>query len=128
MPDVQNKYDDEHVTLWLENGIAFAKYKNTLINLDAAKSIVKERLKLFNDNSYPCLAYMMSKVDYTKDARDYFASNEGGKNMKCLALMISNPVQRIMGNFYLSVSKPSIPTKLFTREEEAIAWVNSFKN
>jgi hypothetical protein len=32
----------------------------------------------------------------------------------------------VLGNFYLGLNKPLVPTRLFTSEEEAQAWLRSF--
>ncbi len=41
-------------------------------------------------------------------------------------MLIKSPVSKIVGNFYIQFSKPTIPTRLFTEEKKAIAWLTQF--
>jgi len=36
-------------------------------------------------------------------------------------------LNKIIVNFFLSISKPNVPTKLFTNKEDAIKWLQQFK-
>lgn len=40
-----------------------------------------------------------------------------------VALMVESPATRIIGNVFLKVSKPRIPTKLFQNRDAARAWL-----
>ncbi len=40
--------------------------------------------------------------------------------------MISDLPQKIVGNFFLKFDKPARPTKIFTKEEEAVEWLKQF--
>jgi hypothetical protein len=40
-----------------------------------------------------------------------------------LAVLVASPVSRMIGNVFLGFAKPSFPTRLFTDEGEAIAWL-----
>ena len=37
------------------------------------------------------------------------------------------PLGRTMGNVYLKIARPAIPTKLFTQESKALAWLRAAK-
>ena len=45
-----------------------------------------------------------------------------------VGILIESPVTRILTNFYLTISKPLTPTKLFTDKDEAIAYLESYKS
>jgi hypothetical protein len=45
-----------------------------------------------------------------------------------VAVLIGSPVARMMSNFYLTIHKPLIPTKLFTDQAEAISFLKSSRN
>ena len=40
-----------------------------------------------------------------------------------IALLGSSPVDRVIANFFLGISKVPCPTKFFTAEREALAWL-----
>jgi hypothetical protein len=61
----------------------------------------------------------------SKDAREYLA-NEGTALVKAGALVISSLLTEMIGNIFLSVNKPKVPTRLFLDEATAIAWLKQF--
>ncbi|HMF40931.1 MAG TPA: hypothetical protein VKQ32_09555 [Polyangia bacterium] len=42
-------------------------------------------------------------------------------------LVRSTPLGRTMGNVYLKIARPGIPTKLFAQESKALAWLRAAK-
>jgi hypothetical protein len=42
-------------------------------------------------------------------------------------LVRATPLGRTMGNVYLKIARPAIPTKLFTQESKALAWLRAAK-
>jgi hypothetical protein len=59
-------------------------------------------------------------------ARAYYSGEEATKYLKAAALVISNPVSRVIGNFYMGINKTVFPFRLFTKTEDAIVWLKSF--
>jgi hypothetical protein len=57
----------------------------------------------------------------TRTARMEFA--ERSDNISAVAILVLTPLSRIMGNFYLNVSKPVSPTRILDNEEEAVTWL-----
>lgn len=60
-----------------------------------------------------------------KENRDYLAS-QSGDLCKGAALLVGSIVSKIAGNLVLKFSKPVFPTKIFTDETKAIAWLKTF--
>ncbi|MFT4600531.1 MAG: hypothetical protein ACI857_000705 [Arenicella sp.] len=56
----------------------------------------------------------------TKKAREHFAGR--GRSSKCLsiAILLDSPLNRMGANFYMGVSKPDLPVKLFNSQNKAI--------
>jgi hypothetical protein len=46
--------------------------------------------------------------------------------VSAVAMIVRTPLSRMMGNFFLSVSKPAYPTRLFDDEASAVAWLQGF--
>jgi hypothetical protein len=57
-------------------------------------------------------------------ARNEFARR--GDLVSAVALIVGTPLSRMMGNFFLGVSKPMAPTRLFDDEATALIWLREF--
>ena len=62
----------------------------------------------------------------TREARAFYAGPEAAEVFSATALLISSPLSRALGNFFLGLNKPHMPTRLFTSEAEAVAWLRKF--
>ncbi|MHB8961501.1 MAG: DUF7793 family protein [Candidatus Limnocylindrales bacterium] len=68
------------------------------------------------------------------DARDIGPQDRAARNefarrgdlVSAVALLVGTPLSRMMGNFFLGVSKPMAPTRLFDDEAAALAWLREF--
>ncbi len=60
---------------------------------------------------------------FSKDAREYIASEEVSNILKADAFVIKGLALRIIGNGYLKINKPKRPTRLFNSKEDAIDWL-----
>jgi len=49
-----------------------------------------------------------------------------GDVVSAVALLVDTPLTRMLGNFFLSVNKPSYPIRLFDDEASALAWLRAF--
>lgn len=56
-------------------------------------------------------------------SRQYFALPEHINVISKSAIVLNSSSQRLVGNFFLRVNKPAIPTKLFNYPEEAWNWL-----
>jgi len=119
--------ENQYIKIWIEEETMFGYYKVDEVSLEIAKEMISARLEACNGNTYPFLGDVANVKTITKEARSAFAEGEGIKHMSACALVVGSPVNRLLGNFFLSVSKPSIPTRLFTSEEDARAWLSSYK-
>ena len=63
----------------------------------------------------------------TKEARDYFAKDDGIKLLLASALVADSVLGKFIGNFFLQINKPILPLRLFTDEKEAYKWLQQFK-
>ena len=46
-----------------------------------------------------------------------------GDQVSAVALVVGTPLSRMLGNFFIAVSKPMAPTRLFDDEASAVAWL-----
>jgi hypothetical protein len=61
-----------------------------------------------------------------RGARTYYAGAETARTQSAAALLVGSPLTRVIGNFFMGLNKPLIPTRLFTSEPEAMAWLSGF--
>lgn len=118
--------ENSEVAIELEGGIVTANWKTSFIDKNVAQRAVKYRLECTDYVSYPMLSNIRAIKDGTKEARAFLASEGGCKGIISLALLIDSPIGSMIGNFWIKINKPLIPTKLFTDELEAKKWLIKF--
>ncbi len=96
------------------------------VTLDDARTNVALCLERNAGRRRPLLVDLRAVKSQTAEARAYLAGREGSQVSQAVGLLIGSPVSRVLGNFYLGLNKPSVPTRLFTSEEEAQAWLRDF--
>lgn len=62
----------------------------------------------------------------SKESRGIYSSEETAKYLSAAALLVGNPVSRIIGNFYLGINKTCMPVKMFADTDKAFAWLKTF--
>ena len=99
---------------------------NITLNGNDAREMVKATGEIGGNKKYPILItsgkYGMADVD----AREYAASLDGNKYTIAGAIVVKSLAQKILGNAYIKVNKPTTPTALFNDEEKAIDWLKTF--
>ena len=101
--------------------------ESEFIEVEDVKDMHKAHLELV-DETYFCvlLDTSMGYFNTSKDARDLIASKEYAKVMRATALVVNTLATQLAGNFFIKLSKPNAPTRLFTDESEAISWLRGF--
>ena len=62
------------------------------------------------------------------DARHHYSGQTLVDGFSVLALLIdATPFGRMMGNVYLRIARPGIPTQLFADESKAVEWLKSHR-
>ncbi len=68
---------------------------------------------------------MRQTVRITREARDYYASERTAAIQRATALLVSSPLSATIANFFMGLNKPLSPTRIFTKEDDAIAWLRA---
>lgn len=122
-----NYNENEYAQFWIKDGILYFIYKpNVVIDLTIAHQIVTDRIRMQNEKSYPVLCDIRGVLDSDKAARDYLAQS-GSVLAKAVSIVANQSVSLIMTSFYLKICKPSVPTKIFTDEPSALAFLEVYK-
>lgn len=110
-----------------DDGIVRVNVKpNAQISLQDAQISIRAIRELCGGKCTPVLVDMRGLAGIDREARLYFAGEETAKVESAAALIIESPLSKAIGNFFLGLNKPIIPTRLFTGEAEALAWLKGF--
>ena len=73
----------------------------------------------------PLLIDIRSARPLEADARHHYSGQTVTERFSAMALLIeASPFGRIMGNVYLRIARPGIPTLLFSDEAAAVEWLS----
>lgn len=113
---------------WLDdNGICHTIVKpNAAIELKDAIENTAAVKDISMGSVYPILVDLKAIHSISKEARDHFSMQKRTAGVSAIAMLVKSPVSRIIGNFFLGLSNPTVPTHLFTDEEKAINWLKQF--
>jgi hypothetical protein len=93
-------------------------------SLDDAKEQVAAQAKMLDGGKpLPFLMDIRRARSLSREARSYFAGEESAVVFAATALLVSSPLSRAIGNFFLGLNKPKMQTRLFTDENEALTWL-----
>lgn len=60
-----------------------------------------------------------------REVRTLYSGAHTAEITTAVALLIESPLSAAMGNFYLQVNKPVVPTRLFASEAAAFQWLGT---
>ncbi len=119
--------ENENIKLWVKDNVMFSEYKVADVTKSKARDMIDFRLSMCGGKSFPFFADVTRVKSIDREAREEFSNGKGIEMMSACALLIKSPVSQIMGNFFMMVNKPHIPTRLFTSAKDALEWLNKFR-
>lgn len=96
------------------------------MNLQDAKENVAAVKTLAGNKRVPVLVDITGSRGITKEARDYFSSNEVNEIQSACALVVGTLLARLIGSFFLGLNKTKFPVQLFTDKDDAEEWLKTF--
>jgi len=76
----------------------------------------------------PILIDIRTAQPLDADARHHYSGQALVDRFSALALLIdASPFGRMMGNVYLRIARPGIPTRLFADEASAVEWLGGHR-
>jgi hypothetical protein len=73
----------------------------------------------------PLLIDIRSARPLEADARHHYSGQTLTERFSAMALLVeASPFGRLMGNVYLRIARPGIPTLLFSDEADAVEWLS----
>jgi hypothetical protein len=95
-------------------------------NVDSLKKFTVVMGQMIQYRKAPLLITLDEFAIPPVDARVFWAKKEACPYASADAYIATNIGHSIIGNFYLKINKPGRPTKIFTNEDDAIAWLRTF--
>ena len=94
------------------------------VRIEAANALaaVEAVNELAAGSRYPLLVTMADTAHLSRAARDVFVEPCAASR---IALLGNNPVDRMLADYQLAVQEPPCPTRFFTSETEAVAWLRN---
>lgn len=89
----------------------------------AAAEVAAAHVELSAGRKHPVLADVRGMLSVERRAREV-ATRAGVSDVTArMALLVTSPVSRVIGSFFLRVNPPAYPARLFTDERRARAWL-----
>lgn len=108
-----------------EQGFIRTKVKpGSEISREDARENTEAVIRLSDGKNFPILVDLRQIKSISKEARDHFSMRGRKPNVTAIAMLVSSPVSKIIGNFFLGLNKPTVPTRMFTAEAEARKWID----
>ena len=108
-----------------DNGIMHQVYHDAIhIDIeDSMKEMEIYRNEFCTQGARPILVDITNVKSVCKESRGIYSSQDTALIFSKAALLVGNPVSRIIGNFYLGLNKSAMPVQMFTVAEEAMDWL-----
>jgi hypothetical protein len=110
---------DDGITLVTTN-------QSTREELADAKENVTAISAMNHGKPAPVLVDMRYTQGIDRETRNYYSSQDGLLATKALALLVQSPITQLMANIFISLDQPPVPTRLFTSEDAAVAWLKTY--
>jgi hypothetical protein len=104
-----------------ERGIVWITWPQGIRIDEAMARDAMGQLGVYNDGrKQPTVVEMVGVAGLTREGRQVFTGDFAASRM---ALLGNKPVERVIANFALAVSKHTVPIRFFTTEEAAVEWL-----
>ena len=125
---VSEIYQFEGYTLFLrEHNIIQLEFECGFYgDIEDGKNIVSTMQKIKGPGKCLLMAIYEEDNTFSKENREYIASDAVSAIVKADALVIKGLALRIIGNGYLRINKPNRPTRLFNSATDALAWLQQY--
>ena len=125
---MENEQACRNAEVWVgEDGIARVIWvPGAEVTLEDAHEIMAAYNKLRNGKRLPLLIDTRTMRTFAREARHYFAGAEAAAVASAAAIVVETPVSKVLGNFYLGLSNPHLPSRLFSSEDAALVWLKGY--
>lgn len=121
------EFINDKFNIRIENGILFIEWKISHYEVEDVELGIKKRFELSEGKSYPVLSDFRTVKSGSREARQRLSEKDAGEGIIAVAVIIKSNVQKVLYNFFNKIYKDPSPTKLFTKYEDAIEWLQQYK-
>ena len=93
------------------------------VTAEATREVMRAQISAARGGKRPTLADLRGIASNERESRELAAGPEIGAVTSRMAMVVGNPVNRIFGNFFLRVTRPGYPARIFTDEVSARRWL-----
>lgn len=112
----------ENFEAYLEDGVVrFDWTAGATISPSEAQAALDAIVTIAGNVAAPVLVDLRTVAAVDREARRMFASTPVTSRQ---ALLVGSPLSRTIGNFFLTLSRPTMPVKLFDDAAAALAWLH----
>jgi hypothetical protein len=96
---------------------------NTIMDLDDALESTRISWEMVNHVERPLLCDLTYVIKMSQECRRHFSGADHAKTFNKCALIVTSPISKLIGNFFLGLNRPIKPTRLFNSKEEGLKWL-----
>jgi len=96
------------------------------ITLDDSKEDLAVYKVFCKEKKRPLMVDIRNIRTIQRESRLLYSSDEAARYISATALLVGNPVSRIMANFFLGINRAKHPVKLFTSKKQATVWLRGY--
>jgi hypothetical protein len=92
-------------------------------SLDDARENIEECIRAAGQRSRLLIDIRNAEI-LSAEVRHYYSGEQLTQWFSALALLVEgSPLGRVMGNLYLRIARPGVPTRVFSNERDALTWL-----
>jgi hypothetical protein len=115
--------DTTTATIWMEDNIVRIKIKDgARVELKDAMEHVDAVWELCGDQKHVMLTDISRVASTSREARAAYRAEPSA--LSALAILTNSPISRVIAGFFVRVSQPGFPTKVFSNEASALSWLH----
>ena len=118
----------DRVEIWLDEGIVNVVY---LDGAEITPSIKEEMHHIFMEITggvkHPFVFESEGSLWYTREGREYAREIEPKQPYLAVAMIAPHLGFRLLAEFYARIYKPEVPYKVFKTRNEALIWLQMFR-
>ena len=130
MPEGAKIYKIETNTSFFErteDGIVIVRKKqNSFVDIEEALEDYEVHRKLAGSKPSPSMLIMTDMLNASAKAREFFSLPIHAEYRCAEAFVVNNLAIRMLITFYMKTAKKKYPIRIFSNEEEALAWLRTF--
>lgn len=88
-----------------------------------AKDALAAEVAALAGRRMPLLVRLAGIRSMDREARQVFGAAGPDTGITAVALVATSPVQRVLANFFLTLSRPPVPVRMFTDDNSARRWL-----